>query len=129
MSITSIPYSESKAIVTSVVRKFMMLTGNRYSIPKGVVAVINKLFATEPYKTFKTFFNVHTVFRASKESGADHPDANPPIVKDTVYDASYNTGGTARCLMQADARTLLVRARWALDIYSRRELISGKTLK
>ena len=64
----------------------------------NVVAVVNKLFDTEPYKTFKTFFNVHTVFRASKESGADHPDAKPPIVKDTVYDASYNTGGTARCL-------------------------------
>jgi hypothetical protein len=64
----------------------------------NVLAVINKLFDTEPYKTFKTFFNVHTVFRASKESGADHPDAKPPIVKDTVYDASYNTGGTPRCL-------------------------------
>lgn len=60
--------------------------------------VINKLFATEPYKTFKLFFNVHTVFRASKDSGADHPDRTPPIVKDTVYDASYNTGGTPRCL-------------------------------
>lgn len=64
----------------------------------NVVAVINQLFATEPYKTFQSFFNVHTVFRASKESGADHPDAKPPIVKDTVYDASYNTGGTPRCL-------------------------------
>ena len=61
-------------------------------------SVVNKLFATEPYKTFKFFFNVHTVFRASKQSGADHPDASPPIVKDTVYDASYNTGGTGRCL-------------------------------
>lgn len=64
----------------------------------NVLAVINKLFATEPYKTFKNYFNVHTVFRASKESGADHPDRSPPIVKDTVYDASYNTGGTGRCL-------------------------------
>jgi hypothetical protein len=61
-------------------------------------AVLNKLFATEPYKTFKPFFNAHTVFRASKDSGADHPDKIPPIVKDTVYDASYNTGGTPRCL-------------------------------
>ena len=29
------------------------------------VAVANALLATEPYKTFKHFFNVHTVFRAS----------------------------------------------------------------
>jgi len=59
---------------------------------------VNGLFAKEPYKSFKSFFNVHTVYRASNESGADHPDRSPPIVKDTVYDASYNTGGTARCL-------------------------------
>ncbi|MEZ5965081.1 MAG: M64 family metallopeptidase [Planctomycetota bacterium] len=56
------------------------------------------LFNKEPYATFGGYFNVHTVFRASRESGADHPDANPPIVRDTVYDASYNTGGTPRCL-------------------------------
>jgi len=56
------------------------------------------LFNKEPYRTFAGYFNVHTVYRASRESGADHPDANPPIVRDTVYDASYNTGGTARCL-------------------------------
>jgi hypothetical protein len=56
------------------------------------------LFNKDPYRTFGRYFNVHTVFRASRESGADHPDAVPPIVRDTVYDASYNTGGTARCL-------------------------------
>ncbi|MCB9868903.1 MAG: hypothetical protein H6837_03545 [Planctomycetes bacterium] len=62
------------------------------------LAVVGKLFATEPYKSYALYFNVHTVFRASKDSGADHPDVSPPIVKDTVYDASYNTGGTPRCL-------------------------------
>ena len=38
------------------------------------------------------------MFRASKDSGADHPDKSPPIYKDTVYNASYNIGGTPRCL-------------------------------
>lgn len=61
-------------------------------------AVVTKLFATEPYKSYESYFNVHTVFRASQDSGADHPDRNPPIVKNTVYDASYNVGGTGRCL-------------------------------
>ncbi|MBK9129925.1 MAG: hypothetical protein IPM13_19425 [Phycisphaerales bacterium] len=56
------------------------------------------LFNKEPYKTFGRYFNVHTVYRASNESGADHPDVNPPIYRDTVYGATYNTGGTARCL-------------------------------
>lgn len=68
------------------------------------------LFNKEPYKSFKHFFNVHTVFRASKESGADHPDRNPPIVKDTVYDASYNTGGTARCLYIKNGRQAAIDA-------------------
>jgi hypothetical protein len=56
------------------------------------------MFGKEPYKTFAGYFNVHTVFRASVESGADHPDANPPIVRNTAYDATYNYGGTGRCL-------------------------------
>ena len=56
------------------------------------------LFNDEPYATFAGYFNVHTVFRASNQSGADQPDITPPIVRDTVYDATYNTGGTPRCL-------------------------------
>lgn len=56
------------------------------------------LFLKEPYRTFGRYFNVHTVFRASNESGADQPDVVPPIVRDTVYDATYNYGGTDRCL-------------------------------
>ncbi len=56
------------------------------------------LFLKEPYRAFAGYFNIHTVFRASQESGADHPDASPPIYRNTAYDASYNTGGTPRCL-------------------------------
>lgn len=59
---------------------------------------MNDLFAREPFKTYRKFFNVHSVFRASVESGADEPDKNPPIYKNTVYNASYNIGGTPRCL-------------------------------
>jgi hypothetical protein len=59
---------------------------------------MNDLFAREPFKSYRKFFNVHSVFRASVESGADQPDKNPPIYKNTVYNASYNIGGTPRCL-------------------------------
>ena len=59
---------------------------------------MNNLFAKEPFKSYRHFFNVHSVFRASKERGADNPRANPPIYKNTVYDASYWIGGTERCL-------------------------------
>ncbi len=59
---------------------------------------MNDLFAREPFKTYRKFFNVHSVFRASVESGADQPDKSPPIYKNTVYNASYNIGGIPRCL-------------------------------
>ena len=59
---------------------------------------MNDLFAREPFKTYRKFFNVHSVFRASVESGADEPDKSPPIYKNTVYNASYNIGGIPRCL-------------------------------
>lgn len=58
------------------------------------------LFAKEPFRTYRNFFNVHSVFRASNQHLADKPGPcqNPPIVRDTVYDASYCTGGTDRCV-------------------------------
>jgi len=73
-------------------------TQQQFRFDSDCTKFIDGLFKKEPYKSFKHFFNVHTVYRASKESGADHPDRTPAIVKDTVYDASYGTGGTARCL-------------------------------
>ncbi|MBL8724812.1 MAG: hypothetical protein JNK49_12250 [Planctomycetes bacterium] len=64
----------------------------------NVQAFLTALFQKQPYATFASYYNVHTVFRASVDSGASHPDANPPIVRNTAYGAAYNTGGTARCL-------------------------------
>ncbi|MCC6783968.1 MAG: hypothetical protein IT457_14080 [Planctomycetes bacterium] len=52
--------------------------------------------ATFPYNSYFHCYNVHTVFRASAESGADQPPLN--IFRNTVYDASYWIGGTERCL-------------------------------
>lgn len=68
------------------------------------VSDVNKwtanLFAKEPYKTYAKFFNVHSVFRASVDNLADKPTpcTNPPVVRNTVYNASYCVGGTDRCL-------------------------------
>jgi hypothetical protein len=63
-----------------------------------VTAFLGGLFQKAPYSAFAAYFNVHTVFRSSIDSGATHPDATPPILRNTAYGASYNTGGTARCL-------------------------------
>lgn len=59
---------------------------------------LTALFQKQPYQTFAAYYNVHTVFRASVDSGADRPDENPPIFRNTVYDATYNYGGVDRCL-------------------------------
>lgn len=63
-----------------------------------VTNFLAQLFQTQPYQTFAAYYNVHTVFRASVESGADRPDENPPVFRNTVYNASYNIGGVDRCL-------------------------------
>jgi uncharacterized repeat protein (TIGR01451 family) len=65
---------------------------------QDVLTCVTSMFQHVPYSTFASYFNVHTVFRASQDAGASQPDVQPPIVRNTAYGASYNTGGTARCL-------------------------------
>lgn len=65
---------------------------------QDVLTFLAALFQKEPYATFAAYYNAHTVFRASVDSGADRPDENPPVWKNTAYNATYNFGGTDRCL-------------------------------
>ncbi len=51
---------------------------------------------SSPFGRYQNFFNVHRVSIASNQSGADDPINN--IFVDTALDATYNTGGTDRCL-------------------------------
>lgn len=51
---------------------------------------------TAPFTRYKNFFNTHRVNIASNESGADDP--NNGIEVDTALDATFNVGGTDRCL-------------------------------
>jgi hypothetical protein len=83
----------------------MVILGDGYTAAQqgqfhqDVVDVIN-YFQTRPqlfpYGAYFHCYNVHTVFRASAESGADQPPLG--IFRNTVYDASYWIGGTERCL-------------------------------
>ena len=89
---------------TTQSRYDMVILGDGYQafeqnkFDTDVTTFLTYLFQQQPYATFANYFNVHTVFRASNESGADQPDVTPPIVVDTVYGATYNTGGVDRCL-------------------------------
>ena len=62
---------------------------------QDVQTFLTALFQKQPYATFANYYNVHTVFRPSVDSGADHPDVVPPIYKNTVYDATYQNTGQA----------------------------------
>ena len=65
---------------------------------QDVTTLLVGMFEKEPFASFGSYFNVHSVFRASVDSGASHPDASPPIIRNTAYASSYNSGGTGRCL-------------------------------
>jgi len=54
--------------------------------------------AQEPYKEYQRYFNVLRVDVISAESGADHPEASPPVSKNTAFDATYNCGNTVRLI-------------------------------
>ena len=87
---------------TTETRYDIVILGDGYQLTEeaqfdsDVAAFLTSLFQKEPYLTFANYYNVHTVFRASQESGADRPDETPPIYRNTVYDATYNYGGTPR---------------------------------
>jgi hypothetical protein len=89
---------------TTQSRYDMVILGDGYRASEqarfdsDVQTFLTALFQRQPYQTFAAYYNVHTVFRASVDSGADRPDETPPVFKNTVYDASYNIGGTDRCL-------------------------------
>jgi len=93
---------------TTQSRYDMVILGDGYQASQqaqfnaDVQTFLTALFQTPPYQTFAAYYNVHTVFRASNESGADQPDVVPPIFVDTAYDCTYNTGGTDRCLYIGD---------------------------
>ena len=80
---------------------------------------LNKIFSKVAWSAYKPFFNAHTVFRASAESGADDPSANPPVVVNTAYDATYNFGGTQRCLYIRNTSLAHADSRLAPDVEGR----------
>ena len=89
---------------TTQTRYDMVILGDGYqssqqaTFNQDVLNFLTALFQKQPYQTFAGYFNVHTVFRASVDSGADRPDETPPVFVNTVYNCTYNYGGVDRCL-------------------------------
>lgn len=89
---------------TTATRYDMVILGDGYQafeepqFDQDVSTFLTALFQKQPYQTFAAYYNVHTVFRASAQSGADRPDETPPVFVTTAYEATYDYGGTDRCL-------------------------------
>jgi len=77
---------------------------------------LDELFKKPVYAEYRSYFNAHTVFRASAESGADQPDRSPQIFKNTAYDATYNYLGTPRCLYIQNTALATADAALAPDV-------------
>ena len=58
----------------------------------------------EPYKSNKSKFNFHGVFKPSQESGTDEPRAN--IFKNTILSTTFNSLGSERYLLTEDNKAM-----------------------
>ena len=61
-------------------------------------------FRQEPYKSYKSSFNVYGVFKLSQESGVDEPTYG--IYRGTAVGASFNALGLYRYMLTEDNRAL-----------------------
>lgn len=51
---------------------------------------VEGLFAQPPFSAYQGFFNVHRIEVLSAQSGADHPEAEPPSFRTTALGARFN---------------------------------------
>lgn len=68
---------------------------------------LDGFFAQEPYKEYRSYFNVHRIDVTSAQSGADHPELGTFV--NTALDATYNCAGIQRliCVNQTKVNTVL----------------------
>jgi IgA Peptidase M64 len=63
-----------------------------------VQQLVERFFAQEPFQDYQRYFNVHRIDVISQEAGADHPAENPPVLRDTAFDATYSCAGIQRLI-------------------------------
>ena len=59
---------------------------------------MQNVFLQEPYREYQRFYNVHRIDVISNQSGADHPERNPPVFVDTALNATYNCSNIQRLI-------------------------------
>lgn len=61
-----------------------------------VTAIAARMFAEEPFSTYRSYFNVHYVQVVSAQSGADHPSRG--LFADTALNATYDCADIERLI-------------------------------
>ena len=77
-----------------------------------VEAMLQGLFAQEPYSEYRKYYNVRRIDVTSAESGADHPELVPAVYRNTALDAAYNCAAIARliCVNTYKVSTILTNS-------------------
>lgn len=78
--------------------------GEMTKFANDVQNLVMNYFLQEPYREYQRYFNVYRLEVASNQSGADHPERTPPVMRDTAFDATYNCGGIQRLICVNSAR-------------------------
>ena len=65
-------------------------------------------FEEEPFREYRSYFNVHRIDVTSNQSGADHPERS--FLVDTALDATYNCTGIQRVICVNNSKVLTIVA-------------------
>lgn len=74
-----------------------------------VQTLMAQFFNNDPFREYRSFFNVHRIDVISSQSGADHPERVPATFVNTALDATYDCNGTQRliCIDFSKANTIV----------------------
>jgi len=75
-----------------------------------VQQLLQALFAQEPLREYQGYFNVHRVDVVSADSGADHPEWDPPAFKNTALGATYYCAGIPQLICVDVSAALTIAA-------------------
>lgn len=80
--------------------------------------MVNGFLGENPFKEYQNYFNVYRVDVVSTDSGADHPEANPPVYKNTAFDATYNCAGIQRliCINSSKVNNVLTNSNVTMNM-------------
>jgi hypothetical protein len=108
---------------TSANRLDLLIVGDGYTAAResrfheDVERMADEFFSIEPYRTYRSYINIGSLFVPSAEEGADHPPCSDPerdpkegTFVDTAFDASFCTAGLLRLLTVSSWKVELAAA-------------------